>query len=617
MENSVTSVIPMVRKFEDAEKASFDERARNERDRDYYDGKQLTDAELKTLRDRGQPPVKYNRIRRKVNFMLGLERQSRKDPKCFPRNPDDDDAAQAATDVLRYVCDKEDWDAKRSQAWEEILVDGTGAVMVGAKQDKHGITPSLINISWDRLFYDPHSRRHDFSDANYMGILTWYDFEDALAVYPEAEDILVDTLREAAESATYDDRPSWSRWADSNRKRVRITEMFYREDGQWMTCLYTEAGFLRDPEPSPYLDEEGQPENPICAMSMYVDRDNNRYGDVRDLIDPQDEINKRRSKGLHLITMRQARIDPASGVESDRVRKELAKPDGVIQAGQGELEILNTNDMAAQNLQLLQEAKAEIDLLGANASLQGKNENDMSGRAILAQQQGGMVEVALHMDRLRHLTLKVYEGIWNRTRQFWQAPRWVRVTDDEKTARFVGVNQPITAGDAMRENIENNPEAMAALQQNPEAVQRLQQFMASPMAQQQVGTRNVPTEIDIDIIVDEGMDTPTVQAEQWAELVKMLPAFGPLAQSPAVIKMIIQSSQLRDKDKLMELVDEMNAPNPEAQQAQQQMQELAMTGQQAEVEKTQSETAKNVATAEAATANIQIEAFKAGASVAA
>ena len=45
----------LIRMFEDSEDATYDARERAERDRDYYDGKQYTSAELKILRDRGQP----------------------------------------------------------------------------------------------------------------------------------------------------------------------------------------------------------------------------------------------------------------------------------------------------------------------------------------------------------------------------------------------------------------------------------------------------------------------------------------------------------------------------------------------------------------------------------
>jgi hypothetical protein len=118
MEDGMTSeamLAQYVREFEESEETTRDSRDKAERDRDYYDEKQWTAAEKATLKKRGQPVVIYNRIKRKVNSLTGLEKQTRKDPKAFPRNPDDEEAAQAATDTLRYVCEDSRWDDKRSQ----------------------------------------------------------------------------------------------------------------------------------------------------------------------------------------------------------------------------------------------------------------------------------------------------------------------------------------------------------------------------------------------------------------------------------------------------------------------------------------------------------------------
>lgn len=588
-------LMSLVSKFEESEEASWNERQLCERDRDYKDGKQLTEEERSTLQKRGQPPVVFNRIRRKINYLLGLERQSRKDPKAFPRNPQDEAAAQAVTDSLRYVSESENFDDKRSEAWENLLVEGTGALMVGIKQDRYGLTPELTHIPWDRFFYDPHSRRHDFSDARYMGIVTWYDVEEAKALWPDAKSAITQTMENTHYTDTYDDRPKYKVWSDRKRARVRVIEIYCRKGREWYRGVLTQAGFLEKYAPSPYFDEEGQPDNPIKAISLYVDRDNNRYGDVRDLIDPQDEINKRRSKGLHLISMRQVRVGPDATMDAEDIRREVTRPDGVIMSG--DFEVLNTNDMAAQNLNLLQEAKAEIDLLGANAALSGKNENDMSGRAILAQQQGGMVEVALHFDRLRYLTLQTYRAIWARCRQTWEGERWVRVTDDERNMRFVGINQPITAGQALQERIESDKQAQQRLAGDPMAMQRVAMFLQSPEAAQVVEVRNVPAETDVDIVIDEGMDTPTIQAEQWSELVK-LASTGMVPISP---DLLIEASQLRDKEKLLE---KMQQPNPEAEQAQQ----IAMAKETAEIEKVQSEALENRANA----LRNEAEAVKAG-----
>lgn len=601
MESGVTSphdVQPMVRRFEDSEQSTRDARQRSERDRDYYDGKQWTSDEEAKLKERGQPVVTFNRIQRKVNYLKGLEAQTRKDPKAFPRTPGDDGSAQAVTDALRYVCDDQDWDAKRSLAFEDIIVEGTGGIMVGAAQvrSKAGlkgstaltppvIDPVLINIPWDRFYYDPYSRRHDFSDAKYLGIVTWMDVKDANLKYPGREEAISDTWLQARDAQTYDDRPSYQLWADYKRQRVRVNEEYYLEDGTWMFCVYTKAGFLVDPKPSPYLDVDGEPECPIKARSAYVDRDNNRYGEVRAMISPQDEVNKRRSKGLHLINSRQVRVDPRYQGEASTVKRELAKPDGVVFAEDGELEVLQTGDMAAANFQMLQEAKAEIDLLGPNAALAGKNENDQSGRAILAQQQGGMVEVALLMDRLRSLSLDVYRSIWARIKQYWDAPRWIRVTDDERNLKWVGLNVPRTMMEVAAERLQGDPEAQM----------KLAMLARDPMAQMPVEVKNPVAEMDVDIIIDEGMDTPTVQAEQFDTLSKMMPAMTQLP--PQALRLLVTASSLRDKDKLLEIIEQMEQQQA-ASQEQQMMQQLQMMAAQAEVEKTKSETAKNYAQAQ-------------------
>src|SRR5690606_1778243 len=126
--------IDMVRQFEEAEEATEDNRKLQERDVDYRDNKQLTEKEKSELEKRGQPAVVFNEIRPKVNTMLGLEKQTRKDPKAFPRNPGDEKAAEAATDGVRYICEDSNWDDKRSRCADDLIGAGVCAAKVGFKQ---------------------------------------------------------------------------------------------------------------------------------------------------------------------------------------------------------------------------------------------------------------------------------------------------------------------------------------------------------------------------------------------------------------------------------------------------------------------------------------------------
>jgi len=578
MADSLTSLTAMVRQFEESENTTRPSREKAERDRDYYDEKQWTSSEEAKLKKRGQPVVTYNRIKRKVNSLLGLEKQTRKDPKAFPRNPDDDKAAQAATDAIRYVCEDSRWDDKRSSATTNLIIEGTGAIMVGVKKTKAGIDPDIRFIPWDRLYWDPHSSEFDFSDASYMGIVIWMDLDDAVLKYPDAKDALEQTWSSARDSQTYDDKPKSGLWADYARKRVRICEHYYLDGGKWLLCLFTKGGFVVDPMDSPYDDEEQQPENPIKAVSLYIDRDNNRYGEVRTMIGPQDEVNKRRSKALHLFNQQKVRVSNNVGKDAAAIRAEMARPDSVFVGEKDEIEIFQSNDMAQGNLVLLQEAKNEIDLLGPNAALAGKGTQEQSGRAILAQQQGGMLEAATILDRVRVLSLAVYRAVWCRVRQHWTAERWIRVTDNEQNLRFVGLNRPVTmiehAAEQMGVTRENMQQMM---QEKPDEMRQLAAMAQSPQAQQIVKLDNAVAELDVDIMVDEGIDTPTIAAEQFDQMLKM--AGTGMVQIPADV--LIEASSLRNKDKLLEMMKK--GPSPEEQQMAQHAQQLQLAGAAAKV----------------------------------
>ena len=129
MEGSVTAstslaVSDLVQMFEDAEEASYDARKEAERDRDYVDNKQWTSAEKAELAKRGQPATVINRIKGKIEFLVGMEIERRIDPKAFPRTPVHQDDADGASQALKYATDAERYDHKRTRAWRNMLVEG-------------------------------------------------------------------------------------------------------------------------------------------------------------------------------------------------------------------------------------------------------------------------------------------------------------------------------------------------------------------------------------------------------------------------------------------------------------------------------------------------------------
>ncbi len=66
----------------------------------------------------------------------------------------------------------------------------------------------------------------------------------------------------------------------------------------------------------------------------------------------------------------------------------------------------------------------------------------IQGRALLARQQSGLIELGNLYGALEDWELRVYRQMWSRAKQFWKAPQWIRVTDDENAPKFVGLNMP-------------------------------------------------------------------------------------------------------------------------------------------------------------------------------
>ena len=312
--SGVSRLSTLIAYYEDAETATTTARELSERDRRYYDNfndEQWTEEEKKVLRTRRQPITTSNRIKPKVNYMLGEEAKRRSLPRAFPRTPKDVEGANAATDGLRYVIDDNRYEHKRSAVFKNLCIEGYGGVEIRAEmlpmtaptgQPDYKIV--IQQLAWDRIFFDQHSREPDYSDAKFVGQVIWMDYDDAIKEYKEAENVILQTwAQDAGNSTTYSDIPR-NRWVDTKRKRVRIAEVWHKDGDVWYHCVYTLGGIISEQE-SPYKDEEGKSLPGIYLQSCYVDSDGNRFGVVRDWISIQDEINKRRSKSLHAINSNQ------------------------------------------------------------------------------------------------------------------------------------------------------------------------------------------------------------------------------------------------------------------------------------------------------------------------
>lgn len=431
--------------FDEARDALEDCRTQAGIDRDYYDGNQWTPEERATLAKRKQPIQTYNLTRVAINGMVGIVERTQTDPKAWPRNGPDEGAAELATQTLRFVADENRLDRLKVKAARDYFVEGVCAAIIEAVQEEPDYAVTMRRIPWKEFFFDPFSQEEDFTDARYMGVAKWMDEDDVREMYPDEGDAVANSYEGApSQSESFADRPNRA-WADRRRKRLMVVEMYHREKGAWFRCVFVKGGVLEYAE-SAYKDDKGRSVCPIEAQSFAKDRENMPYGAVRDLRSPQDGYNRRQSKLLHMLNVRQTFGTKSAAKDVDAIKSELARPDGHIEIEHGEFGrdfgVLPVTDQVAGQFQLLMEARQQMERLLPSKGVIGRQEQGNSGRAMAQAQDAGMTELADPLGGLADWELRILRQLWARAKQYWTQPRWLRVTDNAQAAQLIQINGP-------------------------------------------------------------------------------------------------------------------------------------------------------------------------------
>ena len=118
----------------DSEDLTQESRDLSNKCRSYYDSKQWTSEEVRKLETQKQAPTVDNRIKPKMDNLMGMETANRTTAKAFPRTPKHEKAAEAATESIRYVLQDNTFNSTRSAMFDNILVEGSGGCEVFVKK---------------------------------------------------------------------------------------------------------------------------------------------------------------------------------------------------------------------------------------------------------------------------------------------------------------------------------------------------------------------------------------------------------------------------------------------------------------------------------------------------
>lgn len=472
-------------------------------DEDYYDSIQWTEEEARILKERGQAPIVYNVIAQSINWVIGSEKRGRTDFKILPRQKTAAKPAEGKTKLLKYLSDVNRLPFERSRAFEDVVKVGLGWLEDGVQEEDDGEPIYSQYESWRNILWDSASNKLDLSDCRYISRSKWTDLDVAVALVPGREQELRAAVVEGDRYGGFDiedgdefmDNAEFQRenhglartLVTTKRERVRIIEMWYRvpekveklrggpfngdildrEDPRHVetinqglstvvskvmmrvrVALMTHSHLLFE-GPSPYRHNRF-PFTPIWGFRR--GRDNLPYGLIRWMRDIQDDINKRASKALHILSTNKTVMDKGAVDDIDEFIEEVARPDAVIIKNPGKALELNVDrelapahlDLMSRNIQMLQQVG------GVTDELLGRSTNAVSGVAITARQEQGSVATNKLFDNLRLGVQMQGELQLSLIEQFVTVEKSFRITNQRGNADFVTINDGLPENDITR-----------------------------------------------------------------------------------------------------------------------------------------------------------------------
>lgn len=594
-------------------------------DEDFYDNEQWSAEDAHILKERGQMPAVYNVIATSIDWVLGTERRMRTDFKILPRRKDGGKQAEKKSQLLKYLADVNRTGFDVSRAFADAVKVGIGWLEDGAQDDDDGEAVYTRYESWRNMLWDSAGVERDLSDCRYLFRSKWVDTDVAMALFPDRSGTIDASLTKSGSyglDLNYGDEAmdaiedeienngAENSLAYADRRRVRLIECWFRipmeverlrggdftgeifdpnsdghkasiEDGRAVVvsktmmrmhvAIMTTNGLLYL-SPSPYRHNQF-PFTPVWGKVR--GKTNMPYGAIRGLRDIQDDVNKRASKALHILSTNKTIMDEGAVDDIDAYIEEVARPDAVIvKKPNKELNINAERELAPAHLELMSRSIQMIQSVsGITDENMGRKTNATSGKAIQARQDQGSLATAHFFDNLRLARQIQGEKQLVLVEQYFTDEKQFRITNMRGKPEYVEVN--------------DGPE------------------------------ENNITISKADYIISETDWNSSLRQSQLQELMELMQQIAPVAPEivMTMLDLIVESMDIAGRDELVRRIraitgqrdpdsDEMTEEEVQAEQAKQQQQEMQQRAVMADIAKKESDAAYSQARANKSNAEI-------------
>ena len=567
----------------------------------YVANDQWDDEERAYMDEQERPLVSFNRSEIFIQAILGLEALNRQEVRYLPRRkgPVNSSQAELWTAAAQYVNDDADAEIHHSTAFRDLVIAGMGWTDTRMAYD----TNPDGDICIERLdplmcYWDPRSMQRNLSDSRWRMTVFPLSEQEVRERWPEkAEDLTYSRIFEPGYigERMHDASRAWRYENDQSRRTVRQGEEIYVAHYQWYETRnfyrvigpdgspkdFSEKDWRRFREKFPNVVSKLRVVGPIPKRQYYRayvagwtllertpiafndftlqvmtgkhDRNKNLwYGQMRNLFDPQDWVNKLFSQIMFIINS-----NAKGGLLAERdafenpqkAEDQWASPDSIVWMNPRALQDGKVTPKPPspypQGLDRLLQFSMQIfpDVTGENIELLGLAEKVQPGVLEAQRKQAGMTMLAWAFDALR-----AYRKAHGRV-----------------LAQFI--SEFIADGRLIR--------------------------IAGKEGEQYIPLIRDELAMEYDVIVAESPQSTNERERVFAILMDLLPTLAQLGSlpPPEILDYLPLPAPLTEAWK-----QQLN--NPQQQQAAQEAQQLEKAQQQADVQETQSKAQLNQAKAE-------------------
>ena len=459
----------------------------------FYRGDQWDENDLAQLEAEGRPALTINTVLPTINTVLGEQSTRRADVQFKPRRGGDTDVAHTLTKLYLQIADNNKLDWIEQQVFSDgLILDGRGYFDVRMDFSDH-VEGEVRITAKDPLdiLIDPDAKDSNPESWNEVFETKWMTLDEIEELYGKKK---ADALQFIAENGNGFGRDSIeyeeTRFGDlsatddylganvpgddeyRNVRALRVIERQHRRMHRVDCFVDPDTGDQRDvPEEwseakakkfakqynlsliskvkrkvrwtvtcdQVVLHDDWSPYHGFTVVPYFsYFRRGRPFGMVRNLLSPQEQLNKIASQELHIVNTTANSgwvVESGSlvGMQADDLEEHGAETGLVLEYNRGSNppQKIQPNQIPTGLDRISQKAALNIKAIsGINDSMLGTDSAEVSGVAIQAKQNRGAIMIQVPLDNLRKTRQYLAERILELVQTFYTEQRIIMITDE-------------------------------------------------------------------------------------------------------------------------------------------------------------------------------------------